>query len=274
MQREQPSIPTAGGATFLAQIVSHVRAHVAERKQCAPLAQLMDSAPFHSPRIGFRAGLAAATHRSIIAEVKRASPSQGLIRQDFDPVAIARDYAANGAAAISVVTEERFFQGSLDYLCAIRREVSLPLLRKDFVIDPYQLAEARSAGADAVLLIAAMLARAELGALLEQARELSLDALVEVHSEAELETALEARAQLIGINNRDLHTFEVDLSVSERLLRRVPAGVLAVCESGIGRVEHLRRLEASGSRIFLIGETLMRAPSPGAKLAELLESYR
>lgn len=274
MQREQPSIPTAGGTTFLAQIVSHVREHVAERKRRTPWAQLVDSALFHSPRIGFRAGLAAGTRRRIIAEVKRASPSRGLIRQDFDPVAIALEYAANGAAAISVVTEERFFQGSLDYLRAIRREVPLPLLRKDFVIDAYQIAEARSAGGDAVLLIAAILARTQLGELLEQARELSLDALVEVHSETELETALEARAQLIGINNRDLHTFEVDLSVSERLLRSVPAGVLAVCESGIGHVEHLRRLEAWGSRIFLIGETLMRAPSPGAKLAELLRSSR
>jgi indole-3-glycerol phosphate synthase len=258
------------GSTFLQTIVSHVREQVALRRAQTPTDQLVDGPLYELPRRGFFHSLAAQTRRCIIAEVKRASPSRGLIRGEFDPVTIARAYAANGATALSVVTEERFFQGSLQHLSAIRQTVSLPLLRKDFIVDPYQITEARSCGADAILLIAAILTRAQLSELHEQARVLSLDTLVEVHDDVELENALGAGVQLLGINNRDLHTFKVDLAVSERLLARVPAGVLAVCESGIGSVEDLERLERSGSHVFLIGETLMRAPSPGAKLAELL----
>lgn len=259
------------GSSFLQTIVCHVRDQVAWRRRYVPTAQLKDSPLYDLPRQGFLSSLTRMARRCIIAEVKRASPSRGLIREDFDPVAIAMEYAASGATAISVVTEDRFFQGSLDYLRAVRRAISLPLLRKDFVVDAYQIAEARSSGADAILLIAAILTLSQLRDLHEQAQALTLDALVEVHNEAELDDALEAGARLVGINNRDLHTFEVDLAVSERLLRRVPSGVLAVCESGIGGIEDLRRLEKAGSRAFLIGETLMRAPSPGAKLAELLE---
>lgn len=258
------------GSTFLTQIVSHVRARVASGRVQTPMGQLVNRPLYESPRRPFAGALDAKSGRRIIAEVKRASPSKGLIREDFDPVAIAQDYAANGAAALSVVTEERFFEGSLDFLSAIREVVSLPMLRKDFILDPYQLVEARSFGADAILLIATILGKTQLRELHEQARELSLEILVEVHTEEDLDSALEAGVQLVGINNRDLHTFEVDLSVSERLLRQVPSGVLAVCESGIGSVEHLQRLERAGSHVFLIGETLMRAPSPGAKLTELL----
>ncbi|HET9915609.1 MAG TPA: indole-3-glycerol phosphate synthase TrpC, partial [Candidatus Binatia bacterium] len=212
----------------------------------------------------------AGIQRRIVAEVKKASPSKGLIRADFDPVAIAKDYAAHGASAISVLTEERFFQGDLAYLEQIHASVKVPLLRKDFMLDPYQIVEAKSFGADAVLFIAAMLDGQLMGELRQQASELQMDSLVEVHSEKELETALKAGAQLIGINNRDLKTFAVDLATTERLAPLVPAGVPAVCESGIDSIEQICRVEKFGVHAFLIGEALMRAPEPGVKLRELL----
>lgn len=254
---------------FLERIVAHVRAQVASRREEFPARSLVHTRLYQRGPRGFRKALSRPGRR-VIAEVKRASPSQGVIRPDFDPVAIASGYEANGAAALSVVTEERFFSGSLRYLSDIASKVSLPVLRKDFVLDPYQLVEARSCGADAVLLIAAMLDEGALEDLHAEARSLSLDVLVEVHSEPELELALGIGASLVGINNRDLRTFRVDLGVAEALLPRVPPHALAVCESGIRDVEQVERLEASGGRVFLVGETLMRAEDPGAKLAELL----
>jgi indole-3-glycerol phosphate synthase len=193
-----------------------------------------------------------------------------LIRADFDPVAIARDYAAGGADAISVLTEERFFQGSLLYLEQIRDAVAIPLLRKDFMLDPYQIEEAKAYGADAVLLIAAILDTGLMRELRERATELSLDTLIEVHTEEELEAAVAVGAQLVGINNRDLKTFDVSLSTTERLAPLLPANIPAVCESGIDSLEHIRRVERLGIHVFLIGESLMRAPEPGKKLGELL----
>ena len=257
------------GNDILERIVAHVRAHTDSCRKERPAESLKDRPLYHRERRGFARSLSR-PGRHVIAEVKRASPSQGVIRQDFDPVAIASRYEASGAAALSVVTEERFFNGSLRHLSDVAATVSLPLLRKDFVLDPYHLVEARSFGADAVLLIAAILDEADLESLHADARSLSLDVLVEVHSEGELETALEIGASMIGINNRNLHTFEVDLGVAEALLPRIPAHVLAVCESGIKEVEHVERLEASGGRVFLVGEALMRAGDPGARLAELL----
>lgn len=254
---------------FLDRIVDHVREQVAFRRKEVPAKSLVHTRLYQRGPRGFLKSLSRPGRR-VIAEVKRASPSQGMIRQDFDPVAIASGYEANGAAALSVVTDERFFSGSLRYLSDIASRVSLPVLRKDFLLDPYQVVEARSFGADAVLLIAAMLDEGALEELHAEARSRSLDVLVEVHSEAELETALGIGASLIGINNRDLRTFRVDIGVAEALLPRVPPHVLAVCESGIGDVEQVERLEASGGRVFLVGETLMRAEDPGAKLAELL----
>ena len=254
---------------FLDRIVTHVRSHVDSCRKERPVASLEDSPLYQRPPRGFLESLSR-PGRHIIAEVKRASPSQGVIRREFDPVAIASGYQANGATALSVVTEERFFDGSLDYLSDINAKVSLPLLRKDFVVDSYQLVEARGFGAAAVLLITAILDEGELAALHAEARSLSLDVLVEVHSEAELDAALGIGASMVGINNRDLRTFQVDLGVAEALLPRIPPHVLAVCESGIKDVEHVERLEASGGRVFLVGETLMRAGDPGAKLAELL----
>lgn len=254
---------------FLERIVAHVRAQVASRREEFPARSLVHTRLYQRGPRGFRKALSRPGRR-VIAEVKRASPSQGMIRPDFDPVAIASGYEANGAAALSVVTEERFFSGSLRYLSDIASRVSLPVLRKDFVLDPYQLVEARSCGADAVLLIAAMLDEGALEDLHAEARSLSLDVLVEVHSEPELELALGIGASLVGINNRDLRTFRVDLGVAEALLPRIPPHALAVCESGIRDVEQVERLEASGGRVFLVGETLMRAGDPGAKLAEIL----
>ncbi|HSE87136.1 MAG TPA: indole-3-glycerol phosphate synthase TrpC [Candidatus Binatia bacterium] len=257
-------------AAFLATIVEHVKKQVKRRQREVPPSVLRERSLFHTPTRGFARSLTGSARR-IIAEVKRASPSQGLIRENCDPIAIAKDYASYGASAISVLTEERFFQGSLLYLEQIRSAVNVPLLRKDFIVDPYQLTEARSYGADAVLFIAALLDPSVLHELREQATALSLDSLVEVHTEVELNAAVKAGAQLVGINNRDLNTFEVSLATTEKLAPLVPVGVLAVCESGIDRVEQIRRVEKLGVHVFLIGESLMRAAQPGKKLRELLE---
>jgi indole-3-glycerol phosphate synthase len=256
-------------AEILATIAEHVRGVVERRRREMPLEALRDRPLFAASTRGFARNLRG-LERRIIAEVKKASPSKGLIRADFDPVAIARDYAAGGAGAISVLTEERFFQGSLLYLEQIRNAVAIPLLRKDFMLDPYQIEEAKAYGADAVLFIAAMLDTALMRDLHDRATELSLDTLIEVHTEQELEAAVAVGAQLIGINNRDLRTFDVSLSTTERLAPLLPAHVPAVCESGIESVDQMRRVERLGIHVFLIGESLMRAPKPGKKLSELL----
>ena len=258
-------------ADFLADIVEHVRAVVEQRQKQTPLASLHDRPLYHQPTRGFARGLSGEARR-IIGEVKRSSPSKGLIRADFSPVIIARDYADHGASAISVLTEEHFFHGSLTYLEQIKAAVPVPLLRKDFIIDRYQVTEARSYGADAILLIAALLDPALLRELRETAAALSLDTLIEVHNEEELGRALEAGAEIIGINNRDLKTFEVSLATTEKLAPRVPAGTLTICESGIDGAEQIRQVERWGIHTFLIGESLMRAASPGEKLQELLRS--
>lgn len=258
-------------ADFLADIVEHVRAVVEQRQKQTPRASLHDRPLYHQPTRGFARGLSGET-RHIIGEIKRSSPSKGLIRADFSPVVIARDYSEHGASAISVLTEEHFFNGSLTYLEEIKAAVPVPLLRKDFIIDRYQVTEARSYGADAILLIAALLDPPLLRELRETAAALSLDTLVEVHNEQELERALEAGATIIGINNRDLKTFEVNLATTEKLVRRIPAGTLKICESGIEDAEQIRQVERWGIHTFLIGESLMRAPNPGEKLQELLRS--
>jgi indole-3-glycerol phosphate synthase len=256
-------------AEILATIAEHVRGVIESRRRETPVPALQDKPLFHTSTRGFSRALAG-SERRIIAEVKKASPSKGLIRADFNPVAIAADYAAHGACAISVLTEEHFFQGSLRYLEAIRQAVTVPLLRKDFTLDPYQIVEARSYGADAILLIAALLDPSLMRELRAQASALGLDSLVEVHTEKELAGAVDAGAEMIGINNRDLKTFAVDLATTQRLAPLVPPGTPAVCESGIDSLEQIRRIEAWGVHVFLVGESLMRAPEPGKKLAELL----
>jgi indole-3-glycerol phosphate synthase len=223
------------------------------------------------PARPFRAALVRATGQPmrVIAEIKRASPSAGAIRANADPVAIARDYAANGAAAISVLTDRSYFAGELAFLGSARAAVATPLLRKDFVIDPIQIAEARAAAADAVLLIVAALGP-RLGELADAARSHGLDALVEVHDEAELDAALAAGATLVGVNHRDLKTFAIDMTLTERIARRVTGDVVLVAESGIRTRDDVRRLGDAGAHAILVGEQLMRAPSPGQALAELL----
>jgi indole-3-glycerol phosphate synthase len=257
-------------AEFLATIVEHVSNQIEQRRREMPSSALRERPLFNTLTRGFAKSLTGSSRR-IIAEIKRASPSKGLIRANCDPVTVAKEYASHGASAISVLTEERFFQGSLLYLEQIRRTVSVPLLRKDFIVDPYQLTEARSYGADAVLFIAALLDPSLLQELREQATALSLDSLVEVHTEEELSAAVKAGAQLVGINNRDLKTFEVNLATTERLAPLVPVDTPAVCESGIDSVQQIRRVEKLGIHAFLIGEALMRAAEPGKKLRELLE---
>jgi indole-3-glycerol phosphate synthase len=213
--------------------------------------------------------LGAARTPAIIAEIKKASPSAGLICRDFDPVRIAREYRNAGAAALSVITEVHHFSGNLEILAMLRWHTGLPLLRKDFIIDSYQILEARRAGADAVLLIAALLEPFALKSLRVEAERLGMEALVEVHDEEELRKALDAGAGLIGVNNRNLRTFEVSLDVSLNLAGLLPAGVTAVAESGIRTADDIRRLSDAGYLGFLVGEQLMRAPSPGAALREL-----
>ena len=207
---------------------------------------------------------------AIIAEVKKGSPSKGIIREDFDPVAIACSYERGGASCLSVLTDEHYFYGSLDYLGQIRAQVDLPLLRKDFIIDPYQVVQARVAGADAILLIAAALTDIQLRELAELATELQLDTLLEVHNSEELERALKLPVDLIGINNRNLHTFVTDLSVTEQLAGKIPENQLAVAESGIHRRADIERLQQAGAWAFLIGESLMRESDIEGKLLELL----
>ena len=207
---------------------------------------------------------------AIIAEVKKGSPSKGIIRADFDPQEIASIYQDYGATCLSVLTDEHFFLGHLRYLALIRETVSLPLLRKDFICDPYQIYEARAAGADAVLLIAAMLDLNQLRDFLGTARELHLDVLLEVHDEEEMEKALNTDCTLIGVNNRNLRTFDIDLGTTGRLARMMPPDRLLVTESGINSREDVTRLQSDGAGAFLIGESMMREDDIGAKLQELL----
>ena len=257
---------------LLAAIVAATRSRVAAAHARRPGPELERAAALRRPE-GFRRALTQPGPR-VIAECKRRSPSRGVLRETYDPASVARAYAARGAAAISVLTEPTFFDGSLAHLEAVAAAVELPLLRKDFIVDPYQLLEARAAGADAVLLIVAALDDPSLGALARRARELHLDVLVEVHDEAELERAIGAGAEIIGVNNRNLRTLAVDVDASLRLAARIPKDVVAVAESGLRSAADLDRLAGAGYHAFLIGERFMTAPDPGAALAGLLEGAR
>jgi indole-3-glycerol phosphate synthase len=258
---------------ILQRIMARKAERLAEAKTARPLAELERSLSQGRRRasIRFRESLARPDRINVIAEVKRASPSKGVIRADLDPVDVGTAYSDAGAAAISVLTEEDFFQGSLDILRELGRRVATPLLRKDFVFDRYQLVEAAEAGADAVLLIAAALTAEQLSTLLAEARSLDLDALVEVHTAQEMESVLDCGGDLVGVNNRNLRTFHVDIETSLRLASAVPDNVLLVAESGIEDRETIAHLRSAGFRAFLIGEYLMRASHPGAALRELLQ---
>lgn len=256
-------------------VLDQILAHKTEEVRSAKARQGADALAREAravvrPIAGMRAALLACPGVAVIAEIKRMSPSKGLIRADFDAEKIALAYHAAGAAAISVLTDEKFFGGSLAILRQVRAAVSTPLLRKDFVIDAYQIDEARVAGADAVLLIVAALSDAALAALHAHATGLGLDVLVEVHDEAELERAMAIGAKLVGVNNRDLKSFEVDLGTTERLAPRIgDPGVVLVAESGIGSPADVARLARAGARGFLVGESLMRMPDPGRALEAL-----
>jgi indole-3-glycerol phosphate synthase len=254
---------------FLARIVERTRADLASALRAAPLTEARARAEKSLPTRAFEGALREGRGARIIAEIKRASPSRGPILPDLDPSSLARAYAAGGAAAISVLTNGPFFSGSLADLAIARRAIELPVLRKDFTLDAYQLYEARAGGADAVLLIAAVLEDPLLRDLHALAGELGLAALVEVHDERELERALAAGARVVGINARDLRTFRVDLGVVERLCPRVPPPALAVAESGIAGPDDVRRLHHAGARAFLVGESLAAAPDPRAAVAAL-----
>lgn len=206
----------------------------------------------------------------IVAEIKRASPSKGILRENFDPVEIARGYEIGGASAISVLTDMTFFNGSLNHLSDVRDAVSIPLLRKDFILDPYQVYEARLYGADAVLLIVSALEPQILKHLIELTHSLRMEAVVEVHDEVELKTAISAGGRIIGINNRDLKTFEVSLEVSARLAKLIPTDRIAISESGIGSSVDIKRLRDYGLTVFLIGETFVKAADPGRELRNML----
>lgn len=256
---------------ILDEILAHKRLEVDRSKSIRNAEQLgLEAKSCSRVPLGFCRALRSMPGPSVIAEIKRQSPSKGLICENFDALRIARAYAEGGAACISVLTDERFFGGSLEILQQVRRAVELPLLRKDFVVDAYQIDEARVAGADAILLIVAALSDAELLDFRNHARSLSLDVLVEVRSDEEFDRALSIGADLIGVNNRDLRTFEVDLATTERLAGRVHGSqIVLVTESGISNREDIARLERAGAAGFLVGESLMRQPDPGEALRAL-----
>lgn len=256
---------------FLDQIVTATRARVAEAKRSADLREMERQAQQHAPR-GFRRALASKDPNavSVIAELKKASPSKGLIRADFNPAQLARELEASGASALSVLTDEEFFQGSLQNLQSASAAVTIPCLRKDFIVDDFQLLDARANAADAVLLIVAALSQPELLALSQAASTRHLDVLCEVHDGDELQRALDAGCDLIGVNSRDLRTFKVDLDTAFRLAVKFPTNVVRVAESGIHSPADIRHLRAAGYSAFLIGESLMRAPHPGEALRALL----
>jgi len=256
-------------AAVLDKIVAATRVRVAEARRVTDLRELERRAERHVAR-GFRRALAAKSGAAVIAELKKASPSKGLIRAEFRPAELARELEAAGAAALSVLTDEEFFQGSLGNLREASRAVSIPCLRKDFIVDEFQLVEARANSADAILLIVAALSSADLDALARRAREIGLDVLCEVHDAEELQRALDAGCDLIGVNTRDLRTFQVDLKTAFDLAVKFPLGVVRVAESGIHSADDMARLRAAGYDAFLVGESLMRAERPGEALRELM----
>lgn len=254
---------------ILDDIVDNKRKEIIASKRRITLADLKKRAATQSPPLDFTSALSGSGLK-LIAEIKKASPSKGIIREKFNPTEIAKLYAENGASAISVLADEKFFQGKLEYLSAIRQVVKIPILRKDFILDQYQVFESRAYGADAILLIVAILTPAKLIALLKLSHSLGMTCLVEVHNEAELNVAIQASARIIGINNRDLTTMTTDITTTERLQLQIPTGRLVVSESGIKDRRDIERLEKLGIDAVLVGETLMGSPDIAGKIKELL----
>ncbi|HXH71795.1 MAG TPA: indole-3-glycerol phosphate synthase TrpC [Mariprofundaceae bacterium] len=259
-------------SSILNEIAAYKRGWVSECKARTSEAELLQRAATHTPR-GFAEALVtsiAAKRNAVIAEVKKASPSKGVIRPDFDPVGIARAYETGGATCLSVLTDVKYFQGADAYVTSIHEAVRLPILRKDFMLDPYQVVEARAIGADAILIILAMVDDVLAAELSATAAEQGLAVLPEVHNAAELERALKLDTPLIGINNRDLHTFNTTLQTTLDLLPALPAGKAVITESGIFTADDIRRMNDAGVYGFLVGESLMRQPDPGLALQQLI----
>jgi indole-3-glycerol phosphate synthase len=256
---------------ILDTIVVHKQEEVKIQKSQLPLSELRQTLRDSPPTRDFKAAISMPGQINLIAEVKKASPSKGIIRDDFDPIAIAQIYQSSGAAAISVLTDEWFFQGSLSYLTAIREATSIPLLRKDFIIDEYQIYQACAAGTDAILLIAAILELETMQTFLNIAHSLDLDCLVEVHTESELRKVLDTDAQIVGINNRDLKTFQTNLNTTAQLRKLIPQDKVVVSESGIHSRQDVKMLQECGINAILVGESLMRSADINAKVKELME---
>jgi indole-3-glycerol phosphate synthase len=255
---------------ILDQILANKYLEVAQRRMTVPIEQLREQVLAQTPPRDFLGALQQAERSALIAECKKASPSKGLLRPEYDPAQLARLYAENGAAALSVLTDEKFFQGSLDDLSAAHEAAGLPALRKDFIVDDYQVYEARAAGADAVLLIVAALRLDQLRELHQLINELGMTTLVEVHDEAEVETALQIAPKLLGVNNRNLHDFTVDLQTTARLRKCIPANIALVAESGIHTADDVARVRDMGVDAILVGEALVTASDVGAKVRELV----
>ena len=257
-------------SNILDKIVGYKREFLTKCMAQTPFEDMVQLAADAPGPLSFFDGLIDGDDIAVIAEVKKASPSKGVIREDFDAVDIAKIYVKNGASALSVLTDEKFFQGSADYLTRISTVVDRPILRKDFTIDPYQIYEARAIGASAVLLIVSILAPEELASFIATSRALGLDALVEVHEREELMVALDAGAEIVGINNRNLKTFDTSLDTTYGLINHIPDDVLTVSESGIYTREDVVALRDAGADAVLVGESLMREPNIAAKLLELI----
>ena len=255
---------------ILSRIIEDKRHVVEEAKRVKPASELIHDVKNMCVKSSFKKNMARAHHVNLIAEIKRSSPSKGILRADFNPSKIAITYQQNGASAISVLTDERFFEGKLEYIKKIKESVSLPILRKDFIIDEYQIYETVASGADAILLIADLLSANELVGFYSLASSFGLDVLIEVHKEEDIEKALATEGSIIGINNRDLHTFRTDLSITQKLIRLIPHNHIKVSESGIRSYEDVMFLKSIGVNAVLIGEAFMEAPDIAAKMQEVM----
>ncbi len=255
---------------ILSRIIEEKKRNIEEAKKIKPLDDLIREAKNIYVKSSFRKNISRPHHMNLIAEIKKASPSRGILRGDFNPSKIAATYQANGAGAISVLTDERFFEGRLEYIKKVKESVSLPVLRKDFIIDEYQVYESVAAGADAILLIADLLAVNELKAFYDLAASLGLDVLMEAHNEEDIEKVLTTDAAIIGINNRDLHSFKVDLGTTQKLVRLLPPNKIKVSESGIRSYEEVMFLKSLGVNAVLIGEAFMEADDIASKMREIM----
>jgi len=255
---------------ILSRIIEEKKRVIEESKRARPQKDLMEDVKGICLKSSFKKNISRPHHINLIAEIKKASPSRGIIRGDFNPAKIAITYQANGASAISVLTDERFFEGKLEYIKKIKESISLPVLRKDFIIDEYQIYESVAAGADAILLIADLLSESELKGFYTLADSLGLDVLVEVHNEEDLEKAVKTECHIIGVNNRDLHTFKVDLAMTQKMVRLIPQNRIKVSESGIKSYEDVMFLKSLGINAVLIGEAFMEASDIAAKMREIM----